>query len=85
MHMAQGLFQATFIIYTTTPSCLAPFSTTGTLFKAFFFISRTLKQNGLAVAFSITLQTELKWSHSNGLVEYDLSLFTVIPKYIHLF
>ena len=65
---ASGLFHATFFIYRTTPSHLAPSSTTGTLFKVvfFFLITRTLKQDDLAAAFSTTSLTELEQNHSSG-------------------
>ena len=68
-------FHATFLIYRTTPSCLAPSSTTGLLFKVCFFvliflITRTLKPDDLAAAFSTSL-TELKLNLSSGLVEND--------------
>ena len=86
-HMAYGLFHATFIIYRTTPSCLAPSSTAGTLFNFFFFfflITRTLKQDDLAAAFSTTSLTELKQNYSSGLVvENNTSLFAEIPKYFY--
>ena len=79
--MAYGLFHATFIIYRTTPSRLAPSSTTGTLF---FLITRTLKQDDLAAAFSTTSLTELEQNYSSGLVvENNMSLFADIPKYFY--
>ena len=64
--MAYGLFHATFIIYRTTLSRLAPSSTTGTLFN--FLITRTLKQDDLAAAFSTTLLTEREQNYSSWLV-----------------
>ena len=68
--------------YRTTPSRLAPSSTTGTLFN--FFITRTLKQDDLAAAFSATSLTELEQKYSSGLVfENNMSLFAEIPKYFH--
>ena len=68
--MACGLFHAMFIIYRTTPSPLAPSSTTGTLFKVVvFFITRTLKQNDLDAAFvSTTSLIELEQNYSSGLI-----------------
>ena len=85
--MAYGLFHATFIIYRTTPSRSAPSSTTGTLFIYLFFfylITRTLKQDDLAAAFSTTSLTELEQNYSSGLVvENNMSLFTEIPKYFY--
>ena len=69
-----GLFHATFIIYRTTLSRLAPSSTTGTLFN--FLITRTLKQDDLAAAFSTTSLTELEQNYSSWLVvENNMSLF----------
>ena len=87
--MAYGLFHATFIIYRTTPSRLAPSSTTGTLFNFFFFfffflITLTLKQDDLATAFSTTSLTELEHNYSSGLViENNICLFAEIPKYFY--
>ena len=79
--MAYGLVHATFIIYRTTPSRLAPSSTTGTLF-IFFLNTRTLKQDDLATAFSTTSLIELGQNNSSGLVvENNMSLFAEIPKY----
>ena len=73
--MAYGLFHATFIIYKTTPSRLASSSTTGTLFNFFSLITRTLKQDDLAAAFSTTSLTELEQNYSSGLVvENNMSL-----------
>ena len=73
---------ATFIIYRTTPSRLVPSSTTGTLFH--FLVTRTLKQDDLAAAFSTTSLTELEQNYSSGLVvENNTSLFTEIPKYVY--
>ena len=70
--MAYGLFHATFIIYRTTLSRLAPSSTTSTLFN--FLI--TLKQDDLAAAFSTTSPTELEQNYSSWLVvENNRSLF----------
>ena len=43
------------------------------LFIFFVLITRTLKQDDLATAFSTTF--ELKYNHLSGLVENDLSLF----------
>ena len=85
--MAYGLFHATFIIYRTIPSCLAPSSTTGTLFKVvfLFLITRTLKQDDLAAAFSTTSLTELEQNYSSGLFENNMSLFAEIPKYFYFF
>ena len=72
--MAYGLFNATLIIYRTNLSRLAPSSTTGTLF--IFFITRTLKQDDLAAAFSTTSLTELEQNYSSWLVvENNMSLF----------
>ena len=72
--MAYGLFHGTFIIYRTTLSRLAPSSTTGTLFN--FLITRTLKQDDLAAAFSTTSLTELEQNYSSWLVvENNMSLF----------
>ena len=69
--------------YKTTPSRLAPSSTIGTLFN-FFLITRTIKQDDLAVAFSATSLTELKQNYSSGLVvENNMSLFAEIPKYFY--
>ena len=77
--MAYSLFHATFIIYRTTPSRLAPSSTTGTLFN-FFGDS----QDDLAAAFSTTSLTELEQNYSSGLVvENSMSLFPEIPKYFY--
>ena len=82
--MAYGLFHATFIIYRTTPSHLAPSSTTSALFKVFLFlITRTLKQDDLATAFSTTSLTELEQNYSSGLVENNMCLFEEIPKYFY--
>ena len=90
--MAHGLFRATFIISRTTSSHLAQSSTTGTLFKVFwvffclfffFSITRTLKQDDLARAFSTTLLTELQQNYLSGLVENNRSLFAEIPKYFY--
>ena len=79
--MAYGLFHATFIIYRTAPYRLAPSSTTSTLF---FFITRTLKQDDLAAAFSTTSLTELEQNYSSGrVVENNMSLFAEIPKYFY--
>ena len=62
---------------------LAPSSLTGTLFN-FFFITRTLKQDDLAAAFSHTLLPELEQNYSSGLViENIMSLFTEIAKYFN--
>ena len=72
-----------FVIYRTTPSRLAPSSTTGTLFKVFLFlITHTFKPDDLAAAFSTTSLIELEQDHSSGLVEH-LSLFAEIPKYFY--
>ena len=72
--MAYGLFHATFIIFRTTLSRLAPSSTTGTLFN--FLITRTLKQDDLAAAFNTTSLTELEQNYSSWLVvENNMSLF----------
>ena len=84
--MAYCLFHATFIIYRTTPSRLAPSSTTGTLFIILFYfiflITRTLKQDDLAAAFSTTSLIELGQNDSSGLVvEINTSLFAEIRKY----
>ena len=65
--------------YRTTPSRLAPSSTTDTLFN--FFVSRILKQDALAAAFSATSLTELEQNYSSGLV--NMSLFAEIPKYFY--
>ena len=82
-HMAYGLFHATFIIYRTVPSRLAPSSTTGTLFN-FFFGYWHIKQVELAAAFSTTSLTELKQNYSSGLVvENNTSLFAEIPKHFY--
>ena len=83
--MAYGLFHATFIIYRTAPSRSAPSSTTSTLFfSCCFFITRTLKQDDLAAAFSTTSLTELEQNYSSGLVvENNMSLFAEIPKYFY--
>ena len=71
-----------FIIYRTTPSCLAPSSTTSTQFKVFcFLITCTLKQDDLARAFSTTSLTELEQNYSSGLVHNKMSLFAEIRKY----
>ena len=78
--MAYGLFHATFIIYRTTPSRLAPSSTTGTLL--IFLVTRTLKQDDLAAAFSTTSLTELEQNYSSGLVENNI-LCAEIPKYFY--
>ena len=64
--MAYGLFHATFIIYRTTLSRLAPSSTTGTLFN--YLNIRKLKQDDLAAAFSTTSLTELEQNYSSWLV-----------------
>ena len=53
--------------YRTTPSRLAPSSTTGTLFNI-SLITRTSKQDDLAAAFSATSLTELEQNYSSGLV-----------------
>ena len=81
--MAYGLFHATFVIYRTTPSRLSPI-----LMKRytvyFFFITRTLKQDDLAAAFSTTSLTELEQNYSSGLVvENIMSLFAEIAKYFN--
>ena len=78
--MAYGLFHATFIIYRTTPSRLAPSSTTGTLFNFFFLfffffflITRILKQDDLAAAFSTTSLTRtelLEWTCRRKQLEF---------------
>ena len=85
--MAYSLSHATFIIYRTTPSRLAPSSITGTLFNFFLFcflITRTLKQDDLAAAFSTTSLTELEQNSSSGLVvENNMSLFAEIQKYFY--
>ena len=84
--MAYGLFHVTFIIYRTTPSRLAPSSTTGTLFNffSFFLITCTLKQDDLATAFSTTSLTELEQNYLSGhVVENNMSLFAEIPKYFY--
>ena len=66
--------------YRTTPSRLAPSSTTGTLFN-FLNYTRTLKQDDLAAAFSATSLTELEQNYSSGLVvENNTSLFAEIQK-----
>ena len=67
---------------------LAPSSTTGTLFILFiyfFLITRTLKQDDLAAAFSTTSLTELEqnYSSSGPVVENIMSLFTEIAKYFY--
>ena len=68
--------------YRTTPSRLAPSSTTGTLFIS--LITRTSKQDDLAAAFSATSLTELEQNYSSGLVvENNMSLFAEIPKYFY--
>ena len=68
--------------YRTTPSRLAPSSTTDTLFNV--FVSRILKQDDLAAAFSATSLTELEQNYSSGLVvENNMSLFAEIPKYFY--
>ena len=67
--------------YRTTPSRLAPSSTTGTLLN-FLIYTRTLKQDDLAAAFSAASLTELEQNYSSGLVdENNTSLFAEIPKY----
>ena len=86
--MAYGLNHGTFIIYRTNPSRLAPSSATGTPFiKCVFFflfsITRTLKQDDLAVASSNTSLTELEQNYSSGPVENNRSLSTEIPKYFY--
>ena len=82
--MAYGLFHATFVIYRTTPSRFTPSSITGTLFIYFFLITRTLKQDDLAAAFSTTSLTELEQNYSSGLVvEHIMSLFAEIAKYFN--
>ena len=86
-YMAYGLFHATFIIYKTTPSRLAPSSTTCILFIFllffFFLITRTLKHDDLAAAFSTTLLPEFEENHLSVLVKIDPSLFAEIPKYFY--
>ena len=68
--------------YRTTPSRLAPSSTTGTLF--IFLLTRTIKQDDLAAAFSATSLTDLEQNYSSGLVvENIMSLFAEIPKYFY--
>ena len=59
------------------------YTATLSLFKTFFLISLTLKQDGIAAAFSITSLTELEQNHSSGLLEYDLSLFAETAKYFY--
>ena len=80
-NMPYGLFHAIHH-YRTTPSRLAPSSTSGTLFN--FFVSRILQQDDLAAAFSATSLIELEQNYSSGLVvENNMSLFTEIPKYFY--
>ena len=68
--------------YRTTPSRLAPSSTTGTLFN--FFDYSHIKQDDLFAAFSATSLTELEQNYSSGLVvENNMSLFAEIPKYFY--
>ena len=64
---------------------LAPSSITGTLFNFFFFlITRTLKQDDLAAAFSTTSLTELEQNYSSGIVVENItSLFAEIAKYFN--
>ena len=50
----------------------------------FFLVTHTLKQDGLASAFSITSLTELKQNRSI-LTEYDRSLFAAIRSIYILF
>ena len=74
--------------YKTTPSRLAPSSTIGTLFNYYYFffflITRTIKQDDLAAAFSATSLTELEQNYSSGLVvENNMSLVVEIPKYFY--
>ena len=69
--------------YRTTPSRLAPSSTTGTLFN-FLDLYSHIKQDDLAAAFSATSLTELEQNYSSGLVvENNTSLFAEIPKYFY--
>ena len=84
--MAYSLFHATIIIYRTTPSRLAPSSTTGTLLKVFLFvclflITCTLKQDDLAAATSLT-ELEQNFSSRVGLSKITC-LFVEIPKYFY--
>ena len=84
--MAYGLFHATFIIYRTTPSHLAPnFNNCYTVesFFCLFLITRTLKQDDLAAAFSTTSLTELEQNYSSGLVENNMYLFAENLKYFY--
>ena len=68
--------------YRTTPSRLAPSSTTGTPFN-FFYYSH-IKHDDLAAAFSTTSLTELEQNYSSGLVvKNNMSLFAEIPKYFY--
>ena len=54
------------------------------LISFFFLITRTLKQDDLAAAFSTTSLTELEQNYSSGLVvENNMSLFAEIPKYFY--
>ena len=68
--------------YRTTPSRLAPSSTTGTLF--IFFDYSHIKHDDLSAAFSATSLTELEQNYSSGLVfDNNMSLFAEIPKYFY--
>ena len=79
-NMPYGILHATFVIIEQPLS-----STTGTLFN-FFLITRTIKQDDLAAAFSATSPTELEQNYSSGLVVgNNMSLFAEIPKHYYLF
>ena len=64
--------------YRTTPSRLAQ----QPVHCLIFLITRTIKQDDLAPAFSATSLTELEQNYSSGLVvENNMSLFAEIPKF----
>ena len=49
-----------------------------------FLVTRTLKQDDLAAAFSTTSLTELEQNYLSGLVvKNNMSLFAEIPKYVY--
>ena len=49
-----------------------------------FLVTRTLKQDDLAAAFSTTSLTELEQNYARGLVvENNTSLFAENPKYVY--
>ena len=81
-NMPYGLFHATFVII-EQPLLVLP-HLQQPVHCLIFLITRTIKQDDLAAAFSATSLSELEQNYSSGLVvENNMSLFAEIPKYFY--